>query len=193
MYVNIISLLNLFSEVNCRLIKGPGIGLWLRRRHVSWAWGVVLNAWGRSLSFACQRRYIDPGGAPAMGQQAQFVHHQPLSIWIQWASEGRELLSIKQCADHYWFAAKQKNTVINRSGWLHRPLAQLNEGTALWPHRASNPVFLFDPITRAWWACLSPRRMQQSDAPNHSPRQVSRGIIYSAASYARLPVATGHL
>lgn len=40
------------------------------------------------------------------------------------------------------------------------------------------PVFLFDPITRAWWACLSPCRLQQSDAPNHSFRQVSRGIIY---------------
>lgn len=50
------------------------------------------------------------------------------------------------------------------------------------------PVFLFDPITRAWWACLSPRRLQQSDAPNHSFRQVSRGIIY----FSRHPRSACH-
>lgn len=71
---------------------------------------------------------LNPCRGMAMGQQAQSVHHQPLSTWIRRASERRKLPSIKRRDDHYGFAAKQKNTVINGSDRLHRAARAARRG-----------------------------------------------------------------
>ncbi len=106
---------------------------------------------------------LNPWWGTAMGQQAQFVHHQPLSSWIRRASEGRELVSIKQCDDHYWFAAKQKNTIINRSGWLHQ--------TARAAQRGHSPVA--SPGIKSPSSCLTP--LLEHDGPAcHAPNATVR-------------------
>ncbi len=79
------------------------------------------------------------------------------------ASEGRELVSIKQCDDHYWFAAKQKNTIINRSGWLHQ--------TARAAQRGHSPVA--SPGIKSPSSCLTP--LLEHDGPAcHAPNATVR-------------------
>lgn len=110
-------------------MKGRGIGTACTSNTLSRAQGrVPRTCWAATYHSSVRGGKSNPCRGIAMGQQAQSVHHQPLSTWIRRASERRELLSIKQCDYHYGFAAKQKNTVINRSDRLHRAACGARRG-----------------------------------------------------------------